>query len=61
MIRMMRKKSPGYDGVVIDHVFGGLPCLAPVLAGLFHRIVATSRFPDLGWTVVRPIPKVLSP
>lgn len=60
--RMMKKKSPGYDGIVITHLYDGLPLLAPLLAELFNRIVSTGCFPYI-WkkSIIRPIPKKANP
>ena len=56
--RMMRKKCPGYDSITIVQLRDGLPVLAPLLAVLFNRVVASGVFPSI-WkrTVIRPIPK----
>ena len=45
--RMMSKKSPSYDGIIITQLHDGIPVLAPLLAELFNKIVATGQFPDI--------------
>lgn len=55
---MARGKSPGLDGLSIEHVQNGGPALLTAITALYKNIINTSHIPDiLARTVVTPIVK----